>query len=130
MTVIMSKERVAKKEHTCSFCGGTIKNGERYDYQKCRDDDGLYEWKSHLHCMSLVRHFDMMDYASDDGLTADDFREQIREIWDDEFSIAEKVEILYNKIMDTKLQNSYPSDLVNDNMDELLSDVPTKKVGE
>lgn len=127
MIVLTSQERVAKKEHKCDFCSGAIHKGEKYEIQKIVGDDGLYEWKSHLHCMYLVHHFDMMNYAGDDGLTEDDFREQIREIWDEEFSIAQKAELLYVRINNRKLQNSYPSDLVNDNMDELLSDPPTKK---
>lgn len=100
MNILESKERVAKKEHKCNFCGGKIDIGEKYDYQKCRDDDGLYEWKSHLHCLYLVSHFGMMNYADGNGLTEDYFRDQIREIWDEQFSIAEMAKLLYHKLKD------------------------------
>ena len=97
MEVINGKERVAKKEHTCDWCGGVIKPGEKYDWSSNKHDGDLYEWKTHSHCSAVASHYDMYDLC-DDGLTSDDFIEQLHEIFFDEFSSAELSKLLYDKL--------------------------------
>lgn len=70
--LISSKERVARKDHVCSYCGGTIHRGETYYWDKLKCDGLLYDWKSHKKCSSIASR--LWDYIDpDDGMTADDF---------------------------------------------------------
>lgn len=78
MTILEGKQRIARKEHECNFCGGTIEIGEKYDWQKYIYEGQLYEWKSHLSCCDIASELGMYDYA-DEGVTGDDFRETINE---------------------------------------------------
>lgn len=77
MTVLDQKNRVARKEHECMFCGGIIKKGETYDWQKNISRDGdLYEWKSHLSCTDLVQEIGIRSWLNDDeGIDAEYFQE-------------------------------------------------------
>lgn len=43
----------AIKKHKCSFCGGTINNGDTYQKGVFKTDY-VYTWKNHLHCSALV----------------------------------------------------------------------------
>jgi len=73
---------IARKEHTCGFCNQKIQKGEKYNRQGLVYDGAAYSWKSHIHCSELAEHFDMFDH-SDEGLTGEDFRDQIWEIYKD-----------------------------------------------
>lgn len=99
MDIIEEGVRFAKKEHTCSFCGGKINTGEQYEYQKISNHGDFYTWKSHLRCKFLVNYFDMMSHCNmEDGLTSDDFSEQLREILWFDFPLYELAEIVYNRV--------------------------------
>lgn len=87
METISFSSRTARIEHTCAWCGGIIKKGEKYHHQRNKFDGMLYSWKSHLDCKNLVRELDM--YDDGDGITEEDFKECL-----DEF--------LYEKIGDKK----------------------------
>lgn len=78
MTTLDSKQRVARKTHKCNFCGDSILKGQKYDWQKLVFDGVLYEWKSHLECSAIACELDMYSQC-DDGVTEEDFREFIRE---------------------------------------------------
>lgn len=70
-------ERVARKPHTCDFCGGIIAKAERYDYVKYKDDM-FYEWKTHLKCSFISSElWDIVD--PDYGMSEEDFHEACRE---------------------------------------------------
>lgn len=99
MDIIEEGKRVAKKEHKCSFCGGKILPEEQYEYQKISKDGDFYTWKSHKRCNFLVKYFDMMSHCNaEDGLTAEDFSEELREIMWFEFPLDEIAEIVYNRV--------------------------------
>lgn len=65
----------AKKEHTCSFCGGVIPVGERYNRDTMTYDGHIYEWVSHMHCMEMLRALDIEPY--DEGVDQSTFCEAI-----------------------------------------------------
>lgn len=74
---------IARKEHTCNFCNQKIQKGEKYNRHGLVYDGAAYSWKSHIHCDELASHFKMYDDCWDEGLTGDDFREQVWEIYKD-----------------------------------------------
>lgn len=67
----------AKKFHRCDYCNQKIDLGETYSNQFNRVSEGVYTWKSHLHCDEIASKLKMHDDA-DDGVSADDFYEYIR----------------------------------------------------
>lgn len=70
--ILQEKDRKARKEHRCSYCGETIKKGEIYEYAKLKEDGKLYEWKNHKKCGFVAR--ELWKFADpDDGMTEDDF---------------------------------------------------------
>jgi len=94
MQIIEEGKHIARKEHTCNFCGGVINIGEEYDYQKNKQDGEFNTWKSHLKCIELSHALKMYDDIYDEGLTSDDFYEYINETIKD-LSLKEKIDILY-----------------------------------
>lgn len=69
--VLLMSNRKARKEHTCNYCGGVIKENEVYSYTKIKGDY-LYDWKAHLKCEAVASGlWDFID--PDDGMTQDDF---------------------------------------------------------
>lgn len=80
-----NRQPVARKEHCCSYCGGTIRKGERYRYTFIVDYDGdpftdrmcpdcwqfLNEANRQLHdgaCGSSCWHFGPMDLTWDEAM--------------------------------------------------------------
>ena len=82
MEILNSEYRKANKDHKCQFCSNAITNGSTYNYDTIKGDDGLYTWKSHIHCLDLVSKLDMMDYC-DDGVTAQQFYDRIYDYYCD-----------------------------------------------
>lgn len=78
MEVLDRKNRVAKKEHTCNFCGFKIATGEKYNWQKNVNDGMLYEFKVHLSCLELASKLNMFEEC-DEGVTGDDFIEFVEQ---------------------------------------------------
>lgn len=104
MEILEQKKRTAHKEHKCDWCGGVIKVGDQYNWSKHIADVGLYEWKSHIHCMKVADRFEMFDWC-DEGLSESSFCDQITDLYcqyiqtdDDTFTpdIPEQVIALYN----------------------------------
>ena len=69
---LQEKNRTARKEHICSYCGGTIEKGEVYEWAKLTQDGTIYEWKNHKKCGYIASQ--LWEYADpDEGMTGDDF---------------------------------------------------------
>lgn len=72
-------ERTARKRHICSFCGGYIEPGEKYDYETLKYDGYVYDWKSHQECSFIAS--EIWSYVDpDDGMTEDDFRDAVQDL--------------------------------------------------
>lgn len=66
------KERTARKRHTCCLCEGYIEKGEKYNWQKLKYDDLIYEWKEHKECSHIAS--EIWDYVDPcEGMTSEDF---------------------------------------------------------
>ena len=79
MDTLDKKDRKARKEHRCDYCGGKIKKGEIYDWSKHVYDGELYEWKCHKKCSLIVS--EIWDYVDpDEGMSEDDFSEGCRDV--------------------------------------------------
>lgn len=76
--IFSEKVRMARKEHICSYCNGTIQKGEKYDNAVLKHEGELYEWKNHIDCgfiaSALWRYID-----PDEGMTEEDFKEGCRD---------------------------------------------------
>lgn len=104
--VLDDKYRIARKEHKCSFCNGTIHKGEKYRWQKFVED-GIYEWKSHLKCNFVANqlyNYSNCDY--DNGMTSEIFKEIIKEFYyefigSDDISLYDMIDII-NKTLENK----------------------------
>jgi hypothetical protein len=76
--ILEQKNRIARKEHTCSYCNGKIEKGKEYEYAKLVYEGRLYEWKNHLDCGFVARElWAYIDPA--EGMTEEDFQEGCRE---------------------------------------------------
>lgn len=53
-TTLRYEYPIARKEHTCMWCGGKIAVGEQYGRQTLLYDGYLYEWKNHRACADLA----------------------------------------------------------------------------
>jgi len=80
METLKNKIRTARKSHKCMWCGELIPKGERYYCSTNKDEDTLYQWKNHLHCMELAEKLNMFDsYSATDGITEEMFKEFVSE---------------------------------------------------
>lgn len=78
-TIKYPKEIIAKKEHTCNYCGEKILPKTKYSISTHVLDDRIYDWKSHLHCEDLVKKLKMHDNTDGYWVTGEDFFETISE---------------------------------------------------
>ena len=76
MRTIKASKPKARKEHVCNYCYNKIKIGEIYNYFVNVYDGDLYDWKNHISCGLIASQLRMFDNA-DEGLTADDFIQEI-----------------------------------------------------
>lgn len=82
-TTLRYGQPIARKEHTCMWCGGKIAVGEQYDRQTLVYDGELYEWKNHRECAKLASRLNMFAEYGDEGLDEEYFKECIDNyIWD------------------------------------------------
>lgn len=78
-TELINKERRAKKQHSCDWCGRSIQKGDVYNYQKYIYDGSILEWHAHLACSRVVTA--IWDYADpDEGMNSDEFYENCSEV--------------------------------------------------
>lgn len=73
MRVISSKDTKARKEHTCDYCGRTIKKGEVYEYSKNIFNGDIYTWKGCKDCLEFIQKFDVQ--GDNNGVTYEDVEE-------------------------------------------------------
>lgn len=72
--ILQTKDRKARRTHTCSYCGEPIEKGEVYEWAKLKYEDMIYEWKNHTKCGFIAN--ELWEFADpDDGMSEDDFRE-------------------------------------------------------
>lgn len=96
---IKHKDVVARKQHTCDWCNGTIEKGETYHYQAFKFDGEFCEWHSHLACSRVASA--IWDYVDPyDGMDEDQFDEGCADVcrefichdcknWNEEFEDCE-----------------------------------------
>jgi len=75
-------ETKARKTHKCDFCSHPIEKGEVYIKSTLACDGEVYNWKTHRHCAEIANRLKMYDDC-DEGLTQDDFIENIHAEYDD-----------------------------------------------
>lgn len=76
-TLQNAKLTKAKKRYVCDFCGQHIVDGREY-YDSVYVYEGVYHWRSHVHCHELSYWLKMYDdHHMYEGLTGDVFRENI-----------------------------------------------------
>ena len=73
------KTPIARKEHKCDLCHGTIAKGERYVHITQSDSGDIFDCKYHIGCNGLVDR-----YVRNEGGYVDDFKEYnvIEDIFD------------------------------------------------
>ena len=77
--ILEQKIRTARKPHECCYCGGTIKEGEIYDWSKQIYDGQFYEWFSHMSCSRVASA--IWDYADpDEGMSDQLFQDTCQEV--------------------------------------------------
>ena len=111
LEILKENNPVAKKDHVCQFCGGVIKEGERYNRTTISYDGDVYDWKSHLHCLELTANLDMNRFCEDCGLTEEGFEAAISDYicehhsgdfkWGT-MSISERAKAIYDERQKTK----------------------------
>jgi hypothetical protein len=80
-TLLSPKDTKAIKEHRCDFCSGKILKGDTYIKSTHKYDGMVYDWKNHKHCAEIASRLNMYDDC-DEGLTQDDFMENIHSVHD------------------------------------------------
>lgn len=75
MTILKDTTPIARKEHRCEFCYGTIAVGQQYRRQTNIVDGEIGDFICHTECMEVARMLDMFDDCDPDyGLTDEMFR--------------------------------------------------------
>lgn len=72
MKEIRAERPIARKEHRCMFCNGTIQKGEKYERQTNIFDGRIYDWICHIVCSDLAGKLNMMEWT-DEGIDEDLF---------------------------------------------------------
>lgn len=72
--VLDNHDRIARKQHTCSYCRGIIEKGKTYEWAKLAYEGELYEWKNHKEC-GFIAHQLWQYIGPDEGMTEEDFQE-------------------------------------------------------
>ena len=78
MQTLKETQPIARKQHRCDFCYGTITVGQRYRRQTNIVDGEIGDFICHIECMEVARMLDMFDDCDPDyGLTDEMFREKV-----------------------------------------------------
>lgn len=72
-TILKQLTPIAKKAHTCMYCGCKIPVGEKYKRDTLIYDGDLYDWIAHEDCQTIAVELNMFDYVDDNGLSGEDF---------------------------------------------------------
>ena len=73
------KDVIARKKHTCDYCGEAINVGELHHWGKYIYDGHFYEWRSHLACKRIASA--IWDYVDpDEGMSDQEFMDGCQEI--------------------------------------------------
>lgn len=72
-TILKQLTPIAKKVHTCMYCGCNIQIGEKYRRDTLICDGELYDWIAHVDCHAVAIDLNMFDYVDDEGLSGEDF---------------------------------------------------------
>ena len=65
-TELNSKERIARKEHVCEWCGEKIVIGEKYFHYTGIGDSGFQDNKVHLECLKAMQEHFKFDTFDDE----------------------------------------------------------------
>lgn len=76
-TLKSPKETKARKNHLCDWCNMDIAEGAIYFNSTHVSDGEIYNWKSHKHCLELVKEMNMI--GSYEGITSDDFYQYVQD---------------------------------------------------
>ena len=78
-TLMYQTPTKAIKEHVCDFCSGIIMKGSTYCKSTHKHDGEIYNWQTHIDCEYIATKLNMYEDCDDDGLTQDDFMENVFE---------------------------------------------------
>jgi hypothetical protein len=76
-TITRPTQTKARKKHRCGYCTYHINPNDIYLRSTHTYDGEIYTWKSHVHCNDIADKLNMFDRC-DEGLTCDDFIEEIK----------------------------------------------------
>lgn len=85
-------EPTARKEHTCMFCGGKIKVGEKYQRQTVAYDGTVSDFINHTLCEKVAHELNMFEECGDEGVNETDFEDYISQyVFDNHRNFMTKV---------------------------------------
>ena len=76
--LVIRKVLKSRKMHRCDFCTLPISQGEMYNRDFLRDEDGVGTWKSHINCDALANKLDWFR-DRDEGLDSVGFESSVDE---------------------------------------------------
>ncbi|MFG6426029.1 MAG: hypothetical protein K1W14_06485 [Muribaculaceae bacterium] len=87
MEILKESQPIARKEHTCMFCGGKIAKGQKYFRQTNVIDGELGDFICHTECNGLAHELDMYnDCDPNYGLSPEEFVETVNQyIYDNHY---------------------------------------------
>ncbi|MBR0576774.1 hypothetical protein KCG48_10560 [Proteiniclasticum sp. BAD-10] len=99
MATVVSQVKVKKsrKEHICNYCRGKIRKGDPYRKSFLTNDGETYEWKEHESCHEVAKELFWSGFFEDegDGMSAEDFGECVKELYEEFFPIDFKYSIQF-----------------------------------
>lgn len=75
--VLRTAHPIARKRHSCMFCGNPIEPGQKYERQTNVYDGDVYDWCTHEECIEVAHKLDMYDDCDDNGLDEESFRDNL-----------------------------------------------------
>ena len=93
LEILSTSKPKAAIEHICDYCGGIINKGEIYNKANLKYDGEFYTWKNHIKCGNLANDLNMFDDLWTDGLTSEDFGDNVQDFLNN--NLPEDHEVLY-----------------------------------